>query len=137
MPIKPLPHWAVTDKNPAFYDTESATAIEQTAKLYGAMQNMIATYNEWEKSVNEHIAKQDKDIEESIKYIKDNLYNTIDGMMKDMRANNEFDTIVYNTFQNINNEVEKIDSRLKEVEKTSVEYDEKTQMLAMTIKEVK
>lgn len=43
--IKKLPHWVVNDNRPAFYDTESATAIEQTAKLYGAMSEVIDEVN--------------------------------------------------------------------------------------------
>lgn len=50
-----LPHWRITDKTPAFYDVESATAIEQTAKLYGAMQSLIDEYNEFVDGVNKDI----------------------------------------------------------------------------------
>lgn len=53
--MRKLPHWALTDKNPAFYDTESATAIEQTAKLYGAMQELIEEYNQFVDGVNQNI----------------------------------------------------------------------------------
>ena len=31
--FKGLPHWCMTGRGPAFYDTESATAIEMVAKL--------------------------------------------------------------------------------------------------------
>lgn len=50
-----LPHWVLTDKNPAFYDSESATAIEQTAKVYAAMQELITEYNKFADCVNSHI----------------------------------------------------------------------------------
>lgn len=50
--IELLPLWCVTDKYPAFYDTESATAIEQTAKLYGAMRTLQTEYNEMVTNVN-------------------------------------------------------------------------------------
>lgn len=50
--IKLLPNWVITDKYPAFYDTESATAIEQTAKLYGAMRELQESYNKFVASVN-------------------------------------------------------------------------------------
>ena len=40
-----LPHWSITDKHPAFYDTESATAIEMVAKLYAAMNQLIDEVN--------------------------------------------------------------------------------------------
>lgn len=105
-----LPHWSITDKFPAFFDTESATAIEQTAKLYGAMNTLIDSYNEWVDKINAEIeefenstdkniekfamglrqefqdfidvielkiASQDKEIEDAVKYMKDNLNDTL------------------------------------------------------------
>lgn len=63
-----LPHWVLTDKFPAFYDSESKTAIEQTARVYGAMQELITEYNKFVDSVNQHIldfenaAKKDYEI---------------------------------------------------------------------------
>lgn len=53
--FRPLPHWVVTDSFPAFYDSESMTAIGQTARLYGAMQGLIDSYNEYIDEVNEII----------------------------------------------------------------------------------
>lgn len=50
--IELLPLWCITDKYPAFYDTESATAIEQTAKLYGAMRTLQEEYNNMATTVN-------------------------------------------------------------------------------------
>ena len=55
--FRPLPHWVLTDGFPAFYDTESATAIEQTARLYAAMQKLIDDYNLFVDQVNEEIKK--------------------------------------------------------------------------------
>lgn len=40
-----LPKWVVANKYPAFYDMESMTAIEQTARLYGAVQDLIGSFN--------------------------------------------------------------------------------------------
>lgn len=51
-----LPHWVLTDKFPAFYDSESKTALEQTARVYGAMQQLITEYNKFVDNVNQHIA---------------------------------------------------------------------------------
>lgn len=50
-----LPHWVLTDKFPAFYDSDSKTAIEQTARVYAAMQTLIAECNSFVDSVNQHI----------------------------------------------------------------------------------
>ena len=47
-----LPKWGITNINPALNDAESKTAIEQTAKVYGAMQKLIETYNAFEIALN-------------------------------------------------------------------------------------
>lgn len=52
-----LPLWSLMNKTPAFYDTESATVIEQTAKLYGAMNELIEEHNNFVNSINEQITK--------------------------------------------------------------------------------
>ena len=46
--IKPLSNWAYLDSKYAFSDTESATAVEQTAKLYKKIQELITTWNTFE-----------------------------------------------------------------------------------------
>lgn len=56
-----LPHWVLPDKFPALYDTESATAIEMTAKLYGAMNGLIDEYNKFVDGVNAEIEKFESD----------------------------------------------------------------------------
>ena len=62
-----LPKWCLTNKLPAFYDLESATAVEQTAKVYGAMQGLIDDYNkfaeEFNKTFEEYVNGLNKDHE--------------------------------------------------------------------------
>lgn len=50
-----LPHWVITDRLPAIYDHESGTAIEQTAKVYGAMNELIDEYNKFVDHINETV----------------------------------------------------------------------------------
>lgn len=52
-----LPHWVITDKYPAFYDVESATAIEETSKVYGKMQELIEDYNKYADEINKTITE--------------------------------------------------------------------------------
>lgn len=60
-----LPKWRLTNPFPAFLDSESGTAIEQTAKVYGAMQTLIDEYNAFaesvEKQINEFTAETEAD----------------------------------------------------------------------------
>ena len=55
--LKHLPHWVLTDPQPAFYDCESATAVQQTAKIYAKMQELITLYNEFTRDVNRYITE--------------------------------------------------------------------------------
>lgn len=50
--IKKLPHWVITDTNYAFNDLDSATAVEQTAKIYAAMNELIDDYNNFVDEIN-------------------------------------------------------------------------------------
>ena len=53
--MKLLPKWVLTGGLPASTDHESATCIEQTYKLYGAMQDLITDYNAFADKVNADI----------------------------------------------------------------------------------
>lgn len=50
-----LPHWVLTDIRPAFFDSDSGSAIEQTARVYGAMQELIKEYNDFVDKANKTI----------------------------------------------------------------------------------
>lgn len=47
-----LPKWVLPPTMPAIYDLESGTALEMTAKVYGAMNTLIEEYNKFADSVN-------------------------------------------------------------------------------------
>ena len=53
--IERLPVWVLTEGRPAFYDSESVTAIEMVAKLYGKMNELVENYNEFATQVNTEI----------------------------------------------------------------------------------
>lgn len=132
--IKLLPHWVLTDVNPAFYDVESKTAVEQTARVYAKMQELIKEYNEFVNEVNkaiieftesttkdyeefnscitklvhdyitmldEKIKIQDKKIEDTIIYIKNNLASGITTEVTRMVESGELDVAVLNAIDNI------------------------------------
>lgn len=54
-----LPLWVLPDRFPAIFDSESHTAIEMTAKLYGAINDFVNEYNrfatETTQALNEHL----------------------------------------------------------------------------------
>lgn len=50
-----LPKWVLPPTMPSVYDSESFTALEMVAKVYGAMNELIAEYNTFADSVNKKI----------------------------------------------------------------------------------
>lgn len=152
--MKKLPIWNLTTKRPAFYDMESLTAVEQTAKIYGAMQELIDEYNlfatEVNKSIDEYTTATDQDqecfktemttlIENYIKsidmkvddltaYLKTNLTQTIGEMFE----NGTLDESVLEVFNHL-------DSRVKTIENTeySISYNSTNEEISLikTVKE--
>ena len=149
MRIPNLPNWCITDKKPGFYDTDSATAIKQTAKLHAAIRELQEDYNlfanevntkieqfitseeglrdEFEAEINKlvhdyiqaldsKIAHQDRVIEESIVYIKDNLKHALSEFITELKESGELDEVITNAFNNLGTRVNEIDERLKFIE---------------------
>lgn len=141
--IKVLPLWRMSDRYPGFYDSESGTAIEQTAKVYAAMRELQEDYNdmvgdlnkkiqEYEDGTNENLSsfessitkivhdyikmldskvkiqdmeinEQTKTINETIIYIKENLISSVQTIIEEMKANDEFNEVVLNTLEDLTN----------------------------------
>ena len=133
--LKHLPHWVLTDPQPAFYDCESATAVQQTAKIYAKIQELITEYNNFVRDVNEYITEfengiikdfncfqncviktmndyiesidmkielQDKNIEEAIKYMKDNLVSTVTTLFNQAIQNGDITATLLETYDSDN-----------------------------------
>ena len=51
-----LPKWVLTNKFPAVNDCESLTVIEQTARIYGKVNELIESYNKYVENINKTIS---------------------------------------------------------------------------------
>lgn len=71
--MRKLPHWTLTQKRPAIYDTESATAVEQTAKIYGAMNELIDEYNAFVDNLNAEIEAFETSTNQDIECFKTSM----------------------------------------------------------------
>lgn len=130
MRIDLLPAWTLTDLQSAFYDSESATVLQQMAKVYAKIQELLNDYNAFVNETNNTIIKfqsgiitdfnefknciiktmnnyiatidtkvtnQDTQIANAIKYMKDNLEESITNLFNqalqngDIRANLVYD----------------------------------------------
>ena len=56
-----LPKWVLANPFPALHDFESLTVIDQTARIYGAMQTLINEYNAFADTVNNQLASFTED----------------------------------------------------------------------------
>lgn len=88
-----LPKWVLANPFPALHDTESLTVIQQTARLYGAMNEMIAEYNRFAEQLNEEIANFDRFGEEEVnnfkRYIEQRLmckFEELDALFAKMKV---------------------------------------------------
>lgn len=83
--INKLPHWVLVEKFPAFNDLESLTAIEQTARVYGKMNELIESYNKYVTEVNAAIEEHEQDTSKEtedfvcrVSCLTHNFINTVD-----------------------------------------------------------
>lgn len=77
-----LPHWKLTDNFPAFYDTESGSAIEQTAKVYGAMRTLIEEYNKFADNLNKALESFELETKEDQECFKKCVTELIENYIK-------------------------------------------------------
>jgi hypothetical protein len=96
--MRKLPHWSIPDIHPAFYDTESATAIEMVAKLYATIQELIEEHNKFigdsNTSDDEFNQEYEKDWEAFKLEIEQKLQNFMDLVELKLKAGD------YNTLKN-------------------------------------
>lgn len=52
-----LPKWVLANPIPAIHDFESLTVLEQTARIYGAMNSLIVEYNTFADQVNKAVSE--------------------------------------------------------------------------------
>lgn len=81
-----LPKWAIVTPFPSIYDFESVTAIQQTARVYGAMNQMISEYNNFAEAINKEIVEFIGSSETEISNFKDSIEKRIRCKFEDMDA---------------------------------------------------
>lgn len=54
--MRALPKWVLANPFPAIHDFESLTVLEQTARIYGAMNTLIEEYNKFADTVNDQLS---------------------------------------------------------------------------------
>lgn len=133
-----LPKWVVANKYPAFYDLESMTAIEQTARLYGAVQDLIESFNTFVSLVdsdltnfNEEYQHNNEVHEVSIRQLIQDFFDSVETALQ---LQNSKISNIENTFgKNIENAINKAirNGSLN----IALTLDENTEQLLLTISE--
>ena len=96
--IEFLPPWVETGMQPAFYDKESGTVLQQTARMYAKVNELIASYNQF----TQDITNQQNEFEEGVNETVDDyigkfetLYNYVhdyfDNLDVQEEVNNKID----------------------------------------------
>lgn len=112
-----LPKWCILGTLPAFYDTDSVTATEQTARVYAKMNELVDSYNAYVEQFNKHIEEYEGEHNQAlsdficqINCLCDKFINTVD--MKIDHQNRmidevyqKFATDILNTTQTLLNEL--------------------------------
>ena len=93
--IRPLPFWVLTDLQPAFYDSESGTVLQQMSRLYPKIQEIIGRYNDFVRDVNRYIEEFETGIIEDFECFKNCITKTMTDYIEsiDMKVNIQDSTI--------------------------------------------
>ena len=141
--IKPLPSWALINRFPAFYEGESLTAVEQTARVYAKINELIDSYNKYVSEINVQLTEletkhnediectiktivkitsdyintvdlklihQDRKIKEFIDAYKNQIAETVNTLVSEMREMGELDEAILSALNGIDNRMVTIES---------------------------
>lgn len=100
MRIGLLPAWTLTDFQPAFYDSESATVLQQMAKVYAKMQELLSDYNAFVNEINTTITDFQTGIIKDFECFKNCIIKTMNDYIEtiDTKINLQ-DSAIANKFQ--------------------------------------
>lgn len=87
---------------------------------------IIKLIHDYIAMIDEKIKQQDKEIEESITYIKNNISESVEAVVNEMKESGELDSALLNSFNDLNTFVEALTSRVESLEgaKPYMVYDE-------------
>ena len=96
-----LPPWVETGLQPAFYDKESGTVLQQTARMYDRVNMLVRMFNKLSKTTKEEVEQFEHDVTETVdEYIakftalKDFVDDYFENLDVQEEINNKLDAMV-------------------------------------------
>lgn len=96
-----LPPWVETGIQPAFYDKESGTVLQQTARMYARVNMLIRMFNKLSKNTKEEVERFEKvtnetvaDYIEQFNQLHDYVQDYFDNLDVQAEINNKLDAMV-------------------------------------------
>ena len=99
--VRPLPNWVLTNIQSAFYDSESGTILQQMARVYSKIEELINTYNEFVREINRYIDEFEDGIIKDFECFKNCIIKTMNDYietidtkinLQDLKIKNKFDS---------------------------------------------
>lgn len=108
-----LPPWVETNLQPAFYDLESGTSLQQTARMYNKVNELVRSVNTQNETIADYI-QQFIDLREFCEDYFENLdvQHEIDNKLDEMYANGQLD-LLFSKY--VNDYVEVTNERITEL----------------------
>ena len=99
--VRPLPNWVLTNIQSAFYDSESGTILQQMARVYSKIEELINTYNDFVREINRYIDEFEDGIIKDFECFKNCIIKTMNDYietidtkinLQDLKIKNKFDS---------------------------------------------
>ena len=140
--IRPLPFWVLTDLQPAFYDSESGTVLQQLSRMYPKIQEVINSYNDFVRKVNRYIDEFENGIITDFNCFKNCIIKTMNDYiesidtkinLQDMDIQNAIDYMKDNLTQTISNLFNEALTNGDIVASLNIDYTSNTESLVLSI----
>ena len=85
-----LPPWVETGLQPAFYDKESGTVLQQTARMYARVNMLIRMFNKLSKNTKEEVERFEGVVNDEIEKFEHDVNETVDEYIEKFTALKDF-----------------------------------------------
>lgn len=93
-----LPPWVETGLQPAFYDKESGTVLQQTARMYARVNMLIRMFNKLSKNTKTEIERFETAVNEDMTQYKHDINETVGNYIEQF---NQLHDYVHDYFDNL------------------------------------